>query len=649
MPRSLRSLDAPSQHLHNFTNREKEKESLRRVLDLPEGTPLPVLMFYGVGGNGKSWLLRKLREELPSGSPSALLDLEPLTGGTPYHTDSSRALAELRRQLAKVSLPWFDLAYAWLRYKEGVKDEPLLRGSGAAATTFDFILEAANALASSVPVVNWATWLAKKVAGPVWKRFKGTRMADWLMTQAGQEDFVRLRRMSSQEIYPQLASRLLQDLAEHLPPRGGKACRGILFLDTFEALRLGVLGQAQSSEREAWVRSLYMVDSPLLLVLAGRDQLRWHEQDPGYANPACLEQHLVGGLSEGDARDFLTKCGIADQALQDAVLRVSIDLETTGGDDGPGYHPFSLGLCADTIREETARGGAVDPATFDMAPGDTARLAQRFLKSLSDPAHEIWVKRLALTPRFDEAAARAAFCPNPGAPQDAAWQALRGYSFLRDADIGGWRTLHARMRDALADQHSSAPQEDRFWVNYWPGRSHSETDAFAALSWYHRYRLSPSAARDEWRTLAERLRQVGRMREHYALLGWWEPTGLMATTVLTPEVAKSFVTLGNENSQASLGNRSENLQRAIACYTDALRVRTEADFPQDWAMTQYNLGTAYLDRWRLQANRFDLEPALSCFEAAERGFRLVNILDAAENARRQADDVRRQLGHPDVG
>ena len=37
----------------------------------------------------------------------------------------------------------------------------------------------------------------------------------------------------------------------------------------------------------------------------------------------------------------------------------------------------------------------------------------------------------------------------------------------------------------------------------------------------------------------------------------------------------------------------ENRRRAIGCYEAALRVYTEAAFPQDWAMTQNNLGIAY--------------------------------------------------------
>nr|WP_232731833.1 hypothetical protein [Oscillatoria sp. PCC 10802] len=38
------------------------------------------------------------------------------------------------------------------------------------------------------------------------------------------------------------------------------------------------------------------------------------------------------------------------------------------------------------------------------------------------------------------------------------------------------------------------------------------------------------------------------------------------------------------------GDRAENLERAIAAYQAALQVRTREAFPQNWAMTQNNLG-----------------------------------------------------------
>src|SRR5438128_647034 len=98
MPRTLTAPTAANE-LQHFTNREKEQEVLRRLLDVPAGMLLPIVMFYGVGGSGKSWLLQKLRLELPANLPCARLDFDPTFGGVSYHTDQTGALAELRRQL----------------------------------------------------------------------------------------------------------------------------------------------------------------------------------------------------------------------------------------------------------------------------------------------------------------------------------------------------------------------------------------------------------------------------------------------------------------------------------------------------------------------------------------------------------------------
>lgn len=157
MPRSLASGASPSQELRNFTNREQERRVLSRILALSQGQPLPVLMFYGVGGTGKSWLLRRLRADVPPEIPSALLDFDPQSGGAPYHTDHSRALAELRRQLASVECPHFDLAYSWLRFHEGVKDEPLLKDKGLAGFATEALADLAAGTTTGLPLVGLFT------------------------------------------------------------------------------------------------------------------------------------------------------------------------------------------------------------------------------------------------------------------------------------------------------------------------------------------------------------------------------------------------------------------------------------------------------------------------------------------------------------
>lgn len=611
MPRPLGSGSAPSQELRHFTNREKERDVLRRLLALPAGQPLPVVIFYGVGGTGKSWLLRRLRSELPPEIPSALLDFDPQAGGAPYHTDSSRALAELRRQLASVECPRFDLAYSWLRFHEGVKEEPLLKDKGLAGIAIEALAGMAASTAAGLPLVGYFT---KKLAAKLGKRFKGSRLERWLADKTNQEDFLRLRTLPAQEIYPQLVDRFLLDLAENLPEQTGRACRGVLFLDTAEALRIGLLGDAQIHQREQWLRDLHRSDSPLLLVLAGRDRLSWEDADPEYRDPRFLEQYLVGGLSEHDSRIFLQQCGITDPSMENAALRVSVDTEpaVTGGN--AGYHLFSLGLCADTLRNEPG----ADPSSFDMAPGDVTRLADRFLKSLAGPAYEIWVRRLALTPRFDEAAARAAFSASHDVTQDAAWQSLESFSFVREADEPGWWTLHFRMRQALTEAYPlQAAADHQFWQDHWQQRRRDEIDECAALAWYHQYALQPKEALDIWNALAEKYRGAGRMADHYTVLSWWKPTRLEEEAPASPKAAAQLRCLGVELREATLGSRIENLHRAIACHELGLRVYTETDFPVDWAKAQNNLGNAYADL-PTGDQAVNLRKGISCYESALR-------------------------------
>src|SRR2546429_250736 len=78
----------------------------------------------------------------------------PVSGGTSYHTDSSRALAYLRDQFRSTECPRFDLAYAWLRHKEAIKDEPLFKGGSKAGAAVEALGEVVGTLLDGVPLVG---------------------------------------------------------------------------------------------------------------------------------------------------------------------------------------------------------------------------------------------------------------------------------------------------------------------------------------------------------------------------------------------------------------------------------------------------------------------------------------------------------------
>jgi tetratricopeptide (TPR) repeat protein len=283
----------------------------------------------------------------------------------------------------------------------------------------------------------------------------------------------------------------------------------------------------------------------------------------------------------------------------------------------------SLGLCADIVHAERRSGREPEPETLRLRPQDWEALARRFLKSLASDAVRRWIERLAMTPRFDELAGRAAFSPERSAAQDAEWEALCDYSFVQALPEGrGWYAIRSQMRWALENQPSAQERvsgDHRWWREHWKARSAAAVDDAASLAWYHRYSLEPAEALAEWKRLAEAARGSAppRMKEHFGLLRWWEPVGLLESPLSSVEVALTCGSLGWELQSASLGDRTANLRRAIECYEAALRVLTEEDLPQYWAAMQNSLATAWrsLPTGDRAAN---LRRAIECCDAALR-------------------------------
>ena len=81
----------------------------------------------------------------------------------------------------------------------------------------------------------------------------------------------------------------------------------------------------------------------------------------------------------------------------------------------------------------------------------------------------------------------------------------------------------------------------------------------------------------------------------------------------SPEKAGELIWFGIALWKLPSGDRDANLRRAIECYESALRVTTEAAFPQDWAGVQICFGNAYDDL-------NEKSRALEHFQNAVRGY-----------------------------
>ena len=608
---------SPGHELKNFTDRENELGRFLHFLDLREPAQLPALMFYGVGGTGKSWLLKRIRSALLEihAIPSAIIDFDRKAGGPSYVSDFANVLSEIWRQF-DIECPRFESAYSWMRFKQGAADRPLLRQSGNVSTSWDFLKELVNAGLSSIPGGNLVVWAGDKLGKATVSKLENSSLGEHLLTKIGQEDYLRLSRMTAQEIYPTLTQRLGEDLTERLPNRADKRCRGVVFLDTIEELAGGEQNEARRQEIEEPVRKLYQYLESIFLVMFGRDRLAWEEVDPEWNLDVNLEQYKLGGLSHHDASEFLGKCGIEPGPLKNAILHVSRD-ETSRESDA--YFPFCLGLCADTVQAERSRGTDPDAITFDMAPGAYAKLAQRFLKSLHDEHPEQWIVRLALTPRFDETAARAVFSESHDVHQDEAWESLPDYSFVQLDSDSGWLRLHPVMSDVLRRQLRTNERvflaAHSVWQAHWRSRAHNEFDRYSALAWYHDYVCDSDPASSSWADKVEWARKSRNMALHLSVIDWWSMSDRDSRNKNSIKHANELNFLGLELCRATLGNRTLNLQRAISCFESALQVYAETDSLTDWAGVLNNLGLAY--SYLLTGDlTLNLKQAISYFESA---------------------------------
>ena len=514
MPKPGSRAHTPSDEMARFTDRETQQATFRRHLF---STREPqVLVFYGVGGTGKTWLLRKLREQVPADIPVAYLNFNVADGGKRFVDDPVSALQSIRQQVA-VPTPRFELALAMLHHKQGHATEP---GSGV-----PWMDVAGDVLSSFVPG-----------SGPVFKflsksaiaRLEGQPLERLLRSPMGTELVIELRKMTDQEIENNLLRYLSDDLTESLPTHLNRAVSCVIFLDTFESVGAGFQNREHKRSHEKRIQDLAAQCPFALVVIAGQNRLSWDE-DPDWAE--YLDQHLVGGLSENDARQFLTRCDINAAELQDCILATS--RESTGG-----YHCFSLGLCANIVVNERDAGREPEAETLRFHPQDWDKLSRRFLKSLDSDADCIWIEKLALTPRFDETAARWAYSSERSTAQAAAWRKLQGYSFVERLSDSEWFSIRAEMRAALRNQplaQERVTDDHKQWKDYWSNRSEAVADDAAGLAWYHFYYLDPVGAITSWTELAKTARTAvpARMREHSSVLTWLNPLNLSQDTTLS--------------------------------------------------------------------------------------------------------------------
>lgn len=425
--------ETESRKLQLFTDRHKFTRMFAEYLnnDPPRST---ILYLHGDGGNGKSLLLKFLREncckslqpdvwsqlkakpdaevaqEIQRASdwdrglkpvPAVLHDFEPLPGGDKRYQHPFDGLLILRRNLANAAqelgyglkFPFYDYACVWYLCKKGKSVQeirqifPLSEIAGLIAPLID------------VAIQNPVGTFGKAVLD-IFAKNLGEKFTLYLQQLGLDEPAIeKIRKLDpDRELIEFLPHWFARDLNVAMA-QDNKPPRLVLFFDTHEAFwgHQHDLPENTFFYMDEWLRRLLnglKQELGIVVVVAGREKPQWAQAIKFKILPEDLHIDEVGHLSKADARIYLQKSGISDAALAEAL----IDYASVAPDDA---HPFYLGLCGDVVLAAAKRGIQLSTSDFLNVPTDKSKeLRNRLLRYVDEDIRDA-VHALSACRAFD--------------------------------------------------------------------------------------------------------------------------------------------------------------------------------------------------------------------------------------------------------
>ncbi|MBA9001619.1 phosphotransferase [Thermomonospora cellulosilytica] len=410
-----------------FVDREGPLAAVAEELARIGGGPR-VLNLTGIGGIGKSRLLREIRDRVEqAGHRTAVLDLQ-----VPALRQQADALAVLRVRLGQqgVRFDRYDIAYAvlWQRLHPHLRinerDLPFARESEVLSSAVD--------VASGVPVFATAVGLVRLLD----RARAGQRRRRTLRIDAALK---RLDELPNAELVDAVTYYFAEDLRDDSRERPYT-----IFIDAYEAMR---------GQDDTWLQDLVAQLDRGLTVIASREPVPWDGEWE-----RVVRTVPIGGLPLEARLELLADGGIDDPRERRAIAAASEGV------------PFYLHLAVDT--RSRGAGGVVSEA----------EILRRFLQHV-DAAEIRFLELLSVARLFDFEVFRklAAAFDLPG--HRMAWESLTSYSFVYPAGPEHLQ-LHQLMTGALRERLSPEVQRDvhRVLRAIWDERGNLHEAAYHGLA-----------------------------------------------------------------------------------------------------------------------------------------------------------------------
>ncbi len=590
-----------------------------------------IICFYGDGGNGKTMLLRFLRErcckklakenwnyvramegdefisnltraEGATDIPWVVLDFHnrpAAFGGTSQQ--ATTALGMLRQDLGAYGFrfPLFDFAYIWYLHKAENLSGNMIKSLLPSQDLMSSFIDAVTG-SSYASLVNAAIGLF----GPKLDVSFTVFTHKWRIDKEQLQEIERLDpRTQLIDLLPKIFA---TDVNTAMRARGAPE-RVALFFDTHEAF-----WQAREREndpyffRDEWFRVLLKeLDRSLgiTVVVAGREPPRWSKASKATLAEEELSFSLVGHLSCEDALELVKRAKVVDVAMQKALIEYST---VRSGE----VHPLLLKMCIEVLGAAVEHRTPLDPGDFRtrlQASKRIPELLETLLKYV-DVNVEYAIRALSACRAFTLDIYLMLGRELTFQATEPNFHVLKSFSFVWEASQQGWVHIHALVRRLLRERTDEVLRRaDEVMERYYRQRAEVGEELARAEAIYHANRLDWERGVDEWTKVFNSALKGGRYSLCAALLD------VRKDLIVLSAYKRGLISLSEGKYLTGLSRQEEasaEYKQAISAFDEVLHrtpTAVEASYNKGLAVS----GLGYSQYWMSQ-----YEEAIKSYEEA---------------------------------
>lgn len=349
-----------------FFDRDIQRKAFWERYDLvKEEQSFQVIMYYGLGGMGKTSLLHQIEKEMDAHSDKIMWGYYDLNDGQ----DCIVVLKKIVKDLQKKYKFKFEL-FLYAVYSYMIKC-----GEDVTAPEVNSILDEIPLLREAFKLANIIPGVSSFSQPAEWLVDKVFNTADFMKKQQLKEVVDNINNASKDELYKVIPRIFVKELNENMSETPSSVF--VLILDTYERLVNELASIGTPIQNDLWLRDdddgiILQIDN-LLCVFAGRERLKWQDCDAEW-DENVLKQVEIDTFDRDNSLLVLESYGVVEKELQEKILEVTQGM------------PLYLDVCIDTYKSAKDHG---DEISVDLFDNRIEKLAQRLLTYMTDEEKEV--------------------------------------------------------------------------------------------------------------------------------------------------------------------------------------------------------------------------------------------------------------------